>query len=476
MLARNLFKSALSIAAVLALTACGGGGEATTGGLAPDLSNVGAITNTVLVGQGGTVPAGSSLSLQADAVVTKGAILAHKWTITQSGGIAVTASQVPKILDADCATAVKVVGAAPAPTALTGKEGRSLCTTDLVVPDDTPNSQWTVTNIAASAAASDSKRAVVTVSAVSSVVGLVLSAPSTLQAFMANQTATLTASAAAKSGVTLDAPVTFDWSQVAGPAVVIAGAGTANATFVPTLPGDYVFKVTATGSVGGRVDTKQTTVVGTVATPGIPNIALTVTGPTKPVNGTAGTPVSATIVVTTASDVTLNAPPTIAWTEVTGTKYPLAGADTATVTFVPRTSEDFVLSATVTASAGSVTTTKTVAVVVSTLGAAVTPAPGGTPGTGAGGASTAAPFIVVAGDSQVVKTPAAVLLSGKVTPTTVVGTYQWTQISGPTVVLANSQTLNASFAGTAVGTYVFELAVTSNTVTRRALTTVFVGS
>lgn len=661
MIPQLLTRSALAAAVALALTACGGG----TPGLAPDMTGAGALSNNILVGSGGVAAAGSNLSLQSSATAKKGPVTSHKWAVTQLSGAAVAAAQVPKILDTDCATAVKVTGLAPSPGSTVSRDGSSLCTTSFVVPDNTPNTQWVVTNTAASTAGTDTQRAVITVNAVSTAVGLSLSAASNIQAFVPNTPATLKAATSVKQGVVLDEPVSYMWTQVSGPAVTLAGADTQYVTFIPKSAGDYVFKVKASASANGRVDTKETLVVGTVSAPGTPNIALTVTAPTAPISGTLNMPVSASVLVTTSPDVVLDEPPTIVWSVETGTPYPLNGSGSSTVTFIPRTAEDFVLKATVTAKSGSVVQTKVVAVVVTTLGVTpvgdmaltvtapkaplpallntpvsasilVSTAPGVTldapptivwsvaggtryPLTGAdsetvsfiprtaedfvlkatvtakagavtqvkevsvvvttlgvtapgdialsvtapsapvaaalntpvstsvlvstapgvtldapptilwsvvsgtpyplAGANTDTvtfvprtledfvlkatvtakagsvtqvkevsvvvsalgvsdpannPFEVFAGASQVVKTPMAVLLTGTI-PTGVVGTYQWSQISGPPVVISNNKTLMGSFVGEVLGTYVFKLSVTANGLTRVALTTVFVG-
>lgn len=146
------------------------------------------------------------------------------------------------------------------------------------------------------------------------------------------------------------------------------------------------------------------------------------------------------------------------WTQVSGEPVTLAAANTATPSFLAKTSGEYVFKVTATITVNGQQEMQEGDIVVSVAQAeAVTY------------------FDVDAGKVQVGKIGDAVALTGAVTGNAADGTltYEWSQVSGPQqVVFANDKTLNASFIAQASGTYVFQLKVSNATGFKTSTTTV----
>lgn len=123
------------------------------------------------------------------------------------------------------------------------------------------------------------------------------------------------------------APLTYSWSQTAGPAVTLAGADTASPTFTPTDPGTYTFQLIVNdGALDSAPDTVDVVVTA-------PNQAPTANaGPDQTVQ--VGQLVALNGAGSSDPD---NGPDplTYDWSQTGGPAVALAGADTASPTFTP---------------------------------------------------------------------------------------------------------------------------------------------
>ncbi|MFL5343255.1 MAG: myxosortase-dependent M36 family metallopeptidase [Hyalangium sp.] len=227
--------------------------------------------------------------------------------------------------------------------------------------------------------------------------------------------------------------ITYAWTQVDGPVVVLSGADTANPTFVsPDVAADAVlhFQLTVTADGLSASDT----------------VAVTVRADHAPVANAGAdqtVAIGATVVLSGfGSDVDGDAI-TYAWTQVGTPAVTLTGANTANASFTaPAVTTDTVLHFTLTVTANGKTTTDTVDV---TVRAPVDHDP-----------------VANAGADQTVAIGATVALSGF--GSDVDGdaiTYAWTQVGTPAVTLTGANTANPTFTAPAV---------TANTVLHFTLT------
>lgn len=218
----------------------------------------------------------------------------------------------------------------------------------------------------------------------------------------------------------------YAWTQKEGPAVTLANANAAVATFTaPTLtaPATLVFELTVQGAGGPQIDT----------------VTITVTPPSAPM-ANAGTDRSAAIgeTVTLDGSGSTGAIDTYSWVQTAGPLMTLANANTAVATFtVPSIAESatFVFELTVQGPGGSST---------STVSITATP--------------TEAP-IANAGEDRTAAAGSTVTLDGSAS-TGVIDSYSWVQTGGLNVTLTNETGVNAAFtAPDAEATLTFELTV-----------------
>jgi hypothetical protein len=119
-------------------------------------------------------------------------------------------------------------------------------------------------------------------------------------------------------------PLTFEWTQTAGPAVTLTGANTATLAFTPTVAGTYVFNLSVDDGFGGMdADSVTLTLVN------LPPIADA--GPDQ-----VGVFRNALVSLNgTESNDTDSDPLTFSWIQMAGPSIALTGADTATPSFTP---------------------------------------------------------------------------------------------------------------------------------------------
>ncbi|MBS1698136.1 MAG: tandem-95 repeat protein [Actinobacteria bacterium] len=231
--------------------------------------------------------------------------------------------------------------------------------------------------------------------------------------------------------------VSYAWTQTGGsPTLTLGTPSAAQTTFTATSAGSFEFTLTATDG-GGLSGSAHVTV--TVSPPG-----------TLPPAATAGGAQS----VTTGQLVQLDAsqssdpqnlPLSYAWTQTAGTPVQhLSDATAAKPTFTADTPGAFTFRVTV--SNGYLTGTADVTITVTQANRAPTA------DAGASRSMTAGTLLTLDG-------------TGSSDPDGDALTYAWTQISGPSLTLAQSATATATATPSAIGTYVFRLVVSDGTLT-----------
>ena len=149
---------------------------------------------------------------------------------------------------------------------------------------------------------------------------------STGQPLFANRLVSITATGLSDLAIT---DLTYQWVQKSGQAVTVAGAGTPTLQFVPRNAGDYVFTVTALGTINGREETVSTDVLVIVNESQISSGLAVFAGNAQSV--------ASGDLVTLTGQATLNGVavtnPQYQWTQVSGTAVTLANSTSATPTF-----------------------------------------------------------------------------------------------------------------------------------------------
>jgi hypothetical protein len=244
--------------------------------------------------------------------------------------------------------------------------------------------------------------------------------------------------------------LSFAWSQLAGPAVVLTGAATAAPSFTaPQLPGGFgsqvlTFALTVTGIGGSSTATVDVRVTNINHAPEA--------HPTAPASVSEGA------VVTLDGGASFDPdgdPLTYRWEQVGGpVSVALAGADTATASFTAPllpggTSGTATLTFRVTVADGALLATDTVAVVIEQVNHP--------PRADAGAPQTVHSGRIVTLDATRSSDPDSDPI-----------TFEWSQVAGPTVILANPATPTPRFtapplAGTA--TLTFRVRVTDSLLT-----------
>jgi len=239
--------------------------------------------------------------------------------------------------------------------------------------------------------------------------------------------------------------VSYAWTQTGGPVVTLTGANTANASFTSPVvlvtdgPQVLSFQLIVTDNEGATAsDTITVTVNPVNALPVID------AGANQSVNEQTPVSLSATA---TDSDGTIAS---YVWTQTAGTTVTLTGADTATPNFtapvvlVVESPMTLIFQLTVTDNEG--------AVVTDTVNVSVI-------------AVNAAPVVTVGAD-QTVPEYIGVTLSATATDSDgSIGSYLWSQISGPAVTLTNANMATATFTAPPVyqtTTLSFQLTVIDN--------------
>ncbi len=217
--------------------------------------------------------------------------------------------------------------------------------------------------------------------------------------------------------------MSFDWSQVSGPAVILSEANTSISTFTPLLAGTYTFRLEVDDGFGGLAED----FVVVIVTNGVPSA-----------NAGTDQAVARNVLVTLdgsgSSDPDLDGL-SFLWTQEAGIPVVLAGANTSAATFTPALPGTYVFGLLVSDSSGGMNEDQTVVTALN-----------GNP-------------VANAGPDQVVPTGLLVTLDGRGSsdPETDTLSFLWTQVSGPVVVVSGAATSVATFTPITVGTYTFSL-------------------
>jgi hypothetical protein len=246
--------------------------------------------------------------------------------------------------------------------------------------------------------------------------------------------------------------VTYAWSQTGGSPVTLNSGNNATATFVPTVAGNYTFKVVASTTTYSQAATTQVTVMpsdnlyfyvnaGEAQTLSAPNSVVSLKGT---FDGNAGAKA---------------ATPTYAWTQTSGPVVTLSNGNSLLSSFIPTTTGTYVFQL-----SGTISGVTQVATTQVNILGQVDPNY----------------FYVDAGNAQsIIPTTGvypAITLAGIVNGGSGLAgqtqVYAWTQLSGPVITLSNASSATASFVPPVAGTYVFQFSTTINGVTKVAQTTV----
>ena len=221
-------------------------------------------------------------------------------------------------------------------------------------------------------------------------------------------------------------PLGFSWQQVAGPSVILTGADTSTATFIPTRSGAYVFSLSVADGLG---ESGMDYVLVTVQN----QSPVANAGPDQ--SGFPGTPVSLDGRGSYDPD---GDALVLSWTQAGGPPVVLSGANASMATFTPSFVGVYEFGLTV-MDGDSGSDADGVLVIV---------------------AVNRPPF-ADAGASQTARKGTLVTLDGSASadPDGNSLTYGWTQLLGPPVSLSAANLATAAFTPNRAGTYLFELTV-----------------
>lgn len=227
---------------------------------------------------------------------------------------------------------------------------------------------------------------------------------------------------------------TYLWEKVTGPAATLAGTTTQTLAVTAMIEGVYVFQITVGDNLGATATD---------------NVTITVTSVNQPPVVVASNDVTITLPVSTTTLTATATDPdgTIAnhvWTNTAGPSSPtLTGITTPTLDVSNLIAGTYTFRITVTDNE-SATAFDEVTVVVQTA-TNITPTS-------------------LAGVDQTITLPtnSTNFVGSGVDPDGSIITYQWTQISGSALTLANANTSTLTVSGAVVGPYSFRLAVTDN--------------
>ena len=217
--------------------------------------------------------------------------------------------------------------------------------------------------------------------------------------------------------------MTFTWNQSGGPAVELANAGSANASFVPVALGMYTFTLVANDSYAeSRPDLVNVTVVNLVPTAFAGNDSLVPRLEKVMLEGSA---------VDVEGD-----PLTCSWTQTSGPPVPIEDNASFRASFVPRKPGAYVFSL-----------------------VASDPYDAGAPASVKITAFNRLPVLAMPADLLATANETVVLNASAADQDGDALAYRWSQRGGPSVQLVNATKGVASFLAVAPGNYTFRLAV-----------------
>lgn len=435
----------VSVALTALITACGGGGggSSNAGG-----TSSGLMSNRVTI-DSASLTGGQSVGIHAAAAMRGSTPKSMLWTIASlSGGTA--PGPVPSLNDMKCATASYSV------PAVSGASGEGACNTILTIPTSAKSGTWRITNTASSDAGSVSNFVDIQVNALTSSGFRLLDSSTPLTAYVGKLASLSLPFTANDSAVVSN--VKYVWAaSTANPAVVaVSGSQNSTASFTPTVAGQYTFYVSVSADVNGNAETATSTVVVVV----YPATTVDVIDAGAPQIATPGQKVTLNGAIAN-QDKTLTY--VTSWTQLAGsaggpTTVNLTNTNSATPSFLAPSALgtygfEFKVVKSLPDGTQSLTTAQTSVVVQPTASAL---------------------FTVSAGDMQSVPVGSISLLKGSIgaqsNTTDIVYSYQWTQVSGPSVTLSNANAATASFMPTTTGTYTFSLAVKATNTSGGAVT------
>lgn len=259
-----------------------------------------------------------------------------------------------------------------------------------------------------------------------------------------NQTITLPTNSVTLSGAgSTDSDgsiVTYAWAKVAGPATgTINNPGSVTTNFSGLVAGTYTVQLTVTDNRGGTNSaTVQVTVNPAVVPPNLPPVAnagsnQSITLPTNSVSvsGSASTDPDGTIA-------------SYQWAKTSGpATYTIVSPTSVSTSITGLVQGTYVFALTVTDNQGA---TNTAAVQIT-----VTAPPNTAPTANAGS------------DATITMPTSSVPLSGSGADADgTIASYQWVKLSGPTAIITNGNSANATASALTKGTYIFQLTVTDN--------------
>jgi hypothetical protein len=223
------------------------------------------------------------------------------------------------------------------------------------------------------------------------------------------------------------APLSFTWTQIAGPPASLSDAGTVLATFTPVALGTYTFQLDVSDGAASASDTVSVTILNR---PPIANAGADRTGIIGALLALDGS--------ASSDPDDLPSPLSFSWTQIAGPSVTLEGADGARPGFTPGALGTYSFRLAVSDGADQAEDTVTVTIV------------------------NQAPIANAGADqSGVVGFPILLDGSASTDPDDVPAplSFAWTQIAGPPVTIGGESASQAGFTASLLGTYTFRLVV-----------------
>ncbi|MCW5219932.1 hypothetical protein D8B23_14770 [Verminephrobacter aporrectodeae subsp. tuberculatae] len=320
------------------LTACGGGAGS-------NLESGKTIGNVATPDRGVEINSGESLAISATADTRGPGISSHRWSIAAKSDAALRA-KAPTIQNADCANATTskkpIAGGA-----ITIAQSR--CAGWIVVPITAVDAIWTVTSTATGTDGTIS----------SDSFDLVVKAlPLPLFVVHASASANPTLdkpvylTGLAKTDAQDQGKIKYAWTQMAGPTVSLGGSDTSAATFIPTVTGEYVFRLTGTWEMDDLVRIKTDIVQLRITGPQASDFAFSVKASATPTTVQSSSPVTLSAEVSTREGAKFDSI-TYKWTSLVGPDIPSTSTNLATIVLAPELPGTYVWSVEATLKSGS---------------------------------------------------------------------------------------------------------------------------